>query len=256
MNELNAEFESRGLTIIGVTSETEKQTVSWIEKNGAEYAYGYDKGGKLKSALGVRGIPNAVLVNPSGKIVWQGHPTSLTASTVESALDGAITTPVYEWGGSAKGIKKSFLKGDFAKAISQADKLAEKEPIGGEIAKMLRAMVANRVAGYEAALERGDVRKANEGAESLVKGVKGLPEEEQLEALIKKISKDKELKEVLKTQDKLADILATEVKKKKECENCIRRLEKLLKDNSQSFTGGLIEAALDDYHKLLKSLRR
>ena len=94
MNELNAEFESRGLTIIGVTSETEKQTVSWIEKNGAEYAYGYDKGGKLKSALGVRGIPNAVLVNPSGKIVWQGHPTSLTASTVESALDGAITTPV------------------------------------------------------------------------------------------------------------------------------------------------------------------
>jgi len=255
LNDLNEEFDSKGLTIIGVTSETEKQTVSWIEKHGAEYSYGYDKGGKLKSALGVGGIPNAVLVNPSGTIVWQGHPSGLTANIVASALEGAITTPIYQWGSSAKGIKKSFLKGDFAKAISQADKLAAKEPIGAEIATMLRGIVADRVSGCEAALERGDVRKANEGAKALVKGIKGLPEEEQLEVLLKKISKDKALKEILKVQDKLADILATEVEKKKECQNCIKRLEKLQKDNTDQFTEGLIDAALDDYHKLLKKLR-
>ena len=256
MNELNEEFDSKGLTIIGVTSESEGQTVPWIEKHGAEYAYGYNKGGKLKSALGVGGIPNAVLVNPSGTIVWQGHPSGLTASIVAAAVEGAITTPIYEWGGSAKDIKKSFLKGDFAKAIKAADKLAEKESLGAEIAKMLRGMVADRVSGCEADLERGDVRKANEGAKALVKVIKGLPEEEQIEVLLKKISKDKALKEVLKVQDKLADILATEVEKKKGCENCIKRLEKLLKDNTDQFTEGLIEAALDDYHKLLTDLRR
>ena len=226
-----------------------------MEKHGARYAYGYDKGGKLKTALGIGGIPAAVLVDPSGTIVWQGHPSGLTSSIVAGALTGAIPTPIYERGKSAKDIKKSFLKGDYSKAIKAADKLAGKEPIGAEIATMLRGVVAKRAASYAEDLERGDVRKANVGARSFLKTIKGLPEEEILEALVTKISKDKALKAVLKVQEKLATILESEVKKKKDCQNNIKRLKGLLEENKGTFTGGLIEAAISDYQKMLPGLR-
>lgn len=238
-----------------MTSEGEGQTTPWIEKHGARYAYGYDKGGKLKTALGIGGIPAAVLVNPSGTIVWEGHPSRLTNAIVAKAVTGAIPTPIYEWGKSAKDIKKSFLKGDYAKAIKAADKLAAKEEVGKELATMLREVVTKKVASYEADLERGDVRKANEGAKAFQKAIKGMPEEEVLKALVTRISKDKELKAVLKAQDKLAGILASEVKKRKDCQNSLKRLKSLLEDHEGTFTGGLIEAAISDYRKRLPNLR-
>ena len=238
-----------------MTSEGEGQTTPWIEKHGARYAYGYDKGGKLKTALGVGGIPAAVLVDPSGTIVWEGHPSSLTASIVAKAVTGAIPTPIYEWGKSAKDIKKSFLKGDYAKAIKAADKLAAKEDIGKEIGTMLRGVVTKRAAGYASDLERGDVLKAHDGASAFLKAIKGMPEEEEMKALVAKISKDKELKAVMKAQSKLAAILKIEVKKKKDCQNNLKRLKSLLEDHRGTFTGGLIEAAIADHRKMLPDLR-
>ena len=68
--------------MVGVTSEGESQTEPWVESKGARYAYAYDRGGKLSRALGVTGIPNAVLVDPSGTILWQGNPGSLTNELV------------------------------------------------------------------------------------------------------------------------------------------------------------------------------
>ena len=178
-----------------------------------------------------------------------------SSSIVAKAVTGAIPTPIYEWGKSAKDIKKSFLKGDYAKAIKAANKLAAKEKVGEELATMLRGVVTKKAASYEADLERGDVRKANEGAKAFLKTIKGLPEEEALKALVTRISKDKELKPVLKAQDKLADILASEVKKKKDCQNSLKRLKSLLEDHEGTFTGGLIEAAISDYRKMLPDLR-
>jgi hypothetical protein len=185
-----------------------------------------------------------VLINTAGKIVWQGHPSSVTASMVRDAIKGAISTPIYEWSGSAKSIKKAFLKGDFAKAIKAADKLGAKEELGNEIGEMLRGMVGKRVAGIEKDLENGDVAKAFDGAKELSTGIKGLPEEETLTALLSRISKDKDLKAALKTQQKLGEIVATERGKKKECDECISKLEKLLKGNEGTHTGDLISAAI------------
>jgi hypothetical protein len=88
-----------------------------------------------------------------------------------------------------------------------------------------------------------------------MKGIKGMPEEETLEELTKKISKDKELKAIHKVQDKLASILEMEVKKKKDCQNNIKRLTSLLEGYEGTFTGGLIEEALDKHRKMLPNLR-
>ena len=72
-----------------MTSESESQTVPWVEKTGAAYPYAYDKGGKVARFFGVRGIPHAILVDPTGKVVWRDHPARLDAKTVEAALAGA-----------------------------------------------------------------------------------------------------------------------------------------------------------------------
>jgi hypothetical protein len=197
-----------------------------------------------------------VLVDPSGTIIWQGHPSSVTNELVEKAIVGSIKTPIYEWGGSAKTIKKAYLKGDFAKAIKAADKLGEKEELGKEIGTMLRGMVEDRVAGFEKHLEAGNVLKAFEGAKGMSKAVKGLPEESKIKALLTKISKDKDLKKALGTQQKLAEIMATEVRKKKECDACIKKLEKLLKGNEGTRTGELIKDALKEMLATKAKLKR
>lgn len=249
---MNEEFGPQGLSILAITSEGASQTEKWIETNGAKYPYAYDKSGGLGKALGVSGIPAAVLVDASGKIIWEGHPSSVNADLVKKAIKDAISTPIYEWSGSAKSIKKSFLKGDFAKAIAAADELGAKEDLGKEIATMLRGMVAKKVGDIEANLEKGEVLEANKAAKSLVKGLKGLPEETTIKELMKSISDDKNLKKVLGTQEKLVDIMSSERKKMKDADKLIKKLEKLQKSNKDEYTADKIKASI----KALKEERR
>jgi hypothetical protein len=253
---LNEEFGPKGLSVLALTSEGESPTQKWIEDKGAKYPYAYDSGGKLSRALGIEGIPAAVLVDASGKIIWQGHPSSVNKELIAKAIEGAISTPIYEWSGSAKAVKKAFLKGDFAKAIAAADELAAKEDLGTEIAKMLRGMVAKRVGDIEANLIKGEVAKAHAGAKAFVKGVKGLPEEETLKALLKSISDDNGLKKILSTQEKLTDILETERKKMKEADKLIKKLEKLQKSNDDEYTEELIIKAIKDLKEERRNMKR
>jgi hypothetical protein len=52
------------------------------------YAIGIEDGTAVK-ALGIKGIPHAILLDANGVIVWTGHPAKLGAETVENALAGA-----------------------------------------------------------------------------------------------------------------------------------------------------------------------
>lgn len=239
-----------------MTSESEGQTEPWVKSKGANYAYAYDRGGKLASALGVRGIPNAVLVDPSGTIIWQGHPGNLSSSQIEEALKGAIALPVYEWGKSAKSIKKAFLKQEFAKAIEAADKLGQKEESGKQIAELLRSMLTERVSSIEADLEKGDVFRALASAQSLSKNLKGLPEQDKLEELITKIEEDPLLSELSDVQSKLGDIMSGERKKWKDCDASVKKLKKLLEGHAGSYTGTLIEKAIEALGEERRAMKR
>lgn len=238
-----------------MTSESESQTEPWVEDKGATYAYAYDKGGKFSKAMGVSGIPHAFLVSPDGTIVWEGHPASLDAATIEKNLEGVISKPLYEWTGGAKKAKQAFLKNDFAGALAAAAKLAEKDPFGTEIEGVLRSILAGRMQKIEEALKAGDVLKAYDGAKALSKGLKGMPEADTIKATLKRIAKEKDLKETLKVQEKLRDITAEEVRKKKEADAVMDKLEKLLKGHEGSFVGDQIEAKISEYRKLRAQLR-
>jgi hypothetical protein len=43
-------------------------------------------GAAISKKLGINGIPHAFLVGKDGKIVWEGHPTSLKEADIENVL--------------------------------------------------------------------------------------------------------------------------------------------------------------------------
>jgi len=244
------------LTVIGVTNEGESQTETWVESKGAKYPFAYDPGGKLKKELGVGGIPAAFLVDPSGKIVWEGHPGNLNASVIDQHIEGALTRPIYSWDGSAKKVKQAFLKNDFAKAFDAAAKLAEDDSFGVEVQGILRGILDSRMASYEGALERGDILKAYEGYKGLSKGVKGMPEEDTIKAALKTISKDKGMKAAMKGQEKLAEIGTAELRRHKDCDEVLGQLEKLLKSHPEGFVNVAIKAKISDVQKTRGKMQR
>lgn len=234
-----------------MTNESASQTEPWIESKGVTYAYAYDKGGKLSRQLGVSGIPRAFLVDPSGTIVWEGHPARLGASQIEAHLGNALPKPLYEWPASAKKVKAAYLKGNFSSAIAQADKLGESDPFGLEIAGILRGMLTSQVEAMEAALEEGDVLSAYTIGTSLSKGVKGMAEAENVTAVLGRIAKDAQLKGWLKAQQKLEDLSSAELRKEKDCKKNLKALEKLLKGNEGSFVGKAIVRQIDSVKAML-----
>lgn len=244
LNELEEQFGGKGLSIIGVTSEGSGPTEKWVAKKKAAYAYGYDKGGVLARELGVSGIPAAVLVDPSGKIVWQGHPGSLSSNLIEEHIKGAIQKPLYEWSGKAAKIKKAFLGGDFSKALDAAEKLAKKDPFGIEAGALLQGILTSRVASLQTALEAGDILAAYDGAQELLKGLKGLPEADTLKAMSKTISKNSEMKDTMKMQKRLAKALVGDLRRRKDCDERVVALEKLLTGHEDTYFGRQVAAAI------------
>ncbi len=86
VNEIHKKYESKGLVVIGLSDEPNQVIKPFVKAKKMEYNVGTDKDGKLNKALGVQGIPHAVLVDKGGTIVWEGHPASLTDADIEKLL--------------------------------------------------------------------------------------------------------------------------------------------------------------------------
>jgi len=86
LNEVYKKYKDKGLEVIGVTDE-DKQTVRNFEKTvPIEYTVAFDAYKKLNKDFGIQGIPHAMIVDTTGKIVWEGHPMSLKDSDIEAVL--------------------------------------------------------------------------------------------------------------------------------------------------------------------------
>lgn len=76
LNEIYRKNKDNGLVIIGVSSEKKDVVEKFLKNTKMDYFPALDA--KLGRSFGVTGIPHAVLVDKTGKIVWEGHPASLT----------------------------------------------------------------------------------------------------------------------------------------------------------------------------------
>ena len=178
-----------------------------MDETGAAYAYAYDSSDGLMRALGARGYPSAALVDPSGAVVWTGHPAALESSIVAAHLEGAFPRPIWEWPKSTKSVAKALGKRQFAKALAALEKLQGSDDTIPVIQSGVEAMVASRMAMLEKLFAEGDFLTALECAERARVELKGLEEPyDRASELVKHIKKDKEAKRVMGFQEDLLEL--------------------------------------------------
>jgi len=124
LNKLRESYEEKGLRILALTSETPEKVKPFVEKNRLSYPVGMIDRAQLE-AYGGGGIPHAYLVAPNGKVVWHGHPASLTDGEVEKHLRKTTDFGLRKIRSEAKQAATAFKKGRLAETEKLAKQLVE-----------------------------------------------------------------------------------------------------------------------------------
>jgi thiol-disulfide isomerase/thioredoxin len=80
LTELQKKYESRGVTIVGVSDETSATVKSFVSSMGEkmDYTVAVDRDRRTSEAFmgaySINGIPHAFVVDKEGRIAWHGHP--------------------------------------------------------------------------------------------------------------------------------------------------------------------------------------
>jgi hypothetical protein len=205
-----------------VTDEGQEPTVKWVAAKGAKYPYGYDKGGKMKRFFGVGGIPDAILIDPNGVVVWRGHPAGLKKSTIEEHLKGALEKPISSWPAAAKKARQAFQKGEIAKALEEARALGE---AGAPVVAALEGLVEGKLELLKSAGAQGDWLAVLEHGERFAKQLSGLPQADEVKAALARLEDDKAAQVVLDAQQDVRKLMSGKIKKRDK-----ERIEKKLKE--------------------------
>src|SRR5262249_36550589 len=74
LNDLQRKFGGSHFQFLSLVQEGHKTMDPFLKKNHVEYPIGLESG-SLED-YGIEGIPHAFVIDPAGKIVWQGHSAS------------------------------------------------------------------------------------------------------------------------------------------------------------------------------------
>ena len=214
--------------------EDREKTENWVEKRGVEYPYAWDPGGSLMGWFGVRGIPHAVLVAPSGEIVWRGHPSQLEESLLEKTLSSALETPIWE----VQEIYTPLSEGRYADAIAAADKLGDGSN-GAKIAALLRGKVSSKMASIEKAHEAGDFLTALKVSEKVAKELAGLPEAVKAAEIMQAIEQDADAQRIITGQIQLRTLV--EKVDQVRTMSAAKALLEELKKTGESYKGTIVQ---------------
>lgn len=89
MNELQNQYQPRGLVIIGVSDEEKSVVQDFRKQIPMNYNVALDRDQALANEFQVRTIPHAWLFDKNGKVVWSGHPMELNDQILNSVLPPA-----------------------------------------------------------------------------------------------------------------------------------------------------------------------
>ena len=87
LNSIYAQYKSRGLQIVGVTSENRTIVDRFIQRIPMDYTVALDRNKKYFAGFGIPAIPHLVLLSAEGEILWRGHPMELTEQLLDEAVD-------------------------------------------------------------------------------------------------------------------------------------------------------------------------
>lgn len=83
---IHADYQSRGLVVVSVTKEAANVVEEFLKRQPLTQAVALDVGGKLNSALRIKAIPYAIMVDRRNKIIWRGQPSELTPKVLDALL--------------------------------------------------------------------------------------------------------------------------------------------------------------------------
>lgn len=150
------------MTIVGVTNESASRIEPFITDKGIKYLIALGGGGGYKYP----GIPHAWLVDPKGKIVWDGHPASLKGTMIEEQLARVRLYPEFDL---PKGLKRAqgyLAKGNFAyglKALESYVKRPKDDEVASIAKKTIREVKKWGKGKYQDALDLGKEGDYGEG---------------------------------------------------------------------------------------------
>jgi len=191
LNELQAKYGARGLSVVAVTTDKSKKTQSWIEKNGVEYAWGRDVSGELHHLFQVQSIPSAALIDAFGTVAWTGDPRRLKEEMIEGVLADTLAQPVWEWPEEARPVVGLLEKGEFATALQESEKLPARE--GFDLPALVRGRIGPLLARFEGLVDEAEYAAAFELGARLEKGLAALPEGAKLCARMEALRSDPEI---------------------------------------------------------------
>lgn len=249
LNELSEKYDSKGLTVLALTSEGTGPTEKWIQEKGAKYPYGYDKGGALAREVGVSGIPAAILIDPTGQVVWQGHPSELGETQLDEAVKGALAKPAYTWPAELSGVRKALAKSQFKKALDDAAKQPAAQDAG--VIAAIEGMVKGRLEGLKGTADRGDFLTASELIPRMKKDLAGLPALDEVAAVEKQIAANPDAKNVMKAQAKVRKLKETPIRTPKDVTELLEQVEKLAKKNQGNAAGAEADEFAESLRKKL-----
>ena len=231
MNELHDRFADRGLSVVGVTSESEEDTLAWVEEHGVEYPFAYDPLRKLANWVGVIGVPHAVLVDANGLIVWRGHPHLLTDEVIQSTLTGTLSEPIWTWPPETEGLREQLVAGRLHEALRSAGELGVPYPdiVRGRVGSMMKLV--------REASEAGDFLLASVAAERFQKQLGQLPEADELARVSAEIEGDSEKQRIIEGQREVAALGfdSFRVRKPSHAEALIERLQRYRERYADTF---------------------
>jgi len=79
-------YRTQGLEIVGVTREGANDVVPYLKKIPIVYPIGLENKHNLQDKLSIRGLPYAIFVDRSGKIIWRGQPSEINDKLIQSLL--------------------------------------------------------------------------------------------------------------------------------------------------------------------------
>lgn len=99
LNEIHRQFGDR-LVVVGISDEQE-EAVRAFKEPAIEYSVAVDTQARMKTALGVEGIPHVIVLEREGHVVWEGFPLltghELTVETIQRILEaGARSRSIVE----------------------------------------------------------------------------------------------------------------------------------------------------------------
>lgn len=92
LNEFAKKFKDK-LVVIGISDEPADTVSKFMDTTPMEYSVGIDTTKKMMKAIGVKGIPHALVVTPDGIVRWQGFPLDdddrLTEKVLQQIIDAS-----------------------------------------------------------------------------------------------------------------------------------------------------------------------